>query len=196
MIFDEMARGWDTRRRGERAAVLAEKIRAAMGVRETALDFGCGTGLLTFPLAPYVEVIYGHDTSIEMRGMFLEKIAASGAGNVRFLGAEELDGHRFDAIFTSMVMHHIRDYRAKLARLKGLLNPGGVFLWIDLDPEGGAFHKGEPGFDGHDGFDRGEVRAALLGCGFRAVSIETAYEGVKIVDGADVPYTLFLAAAE
>lgn len=196
MNFDEQAAAWDTRRRQTRAKALAEIVRAHWGERpEKALDFGCGTGLLTFELFPFAGEIAGYDTSAEMGGMFQRKIGETGAKNVRFLTEAALAGERFDAVFSSMVLHHIKDTGATLDRLKGLLKPGGCFVWLDIDEDDGTFHKDEPDFDGHDGFARDEIRALLSEAGFRDIAVDTAYEGVREVDGASMNYSIFVATA-
>jgi len=196
MNFDAQAAGWDTQRRRTRAEALSRVVREKWGARpERALDFGCGTGLLTFELFPYVGEIAGYDTSAEMEGAFRAKIGETGAENVRFMARDELEGETFDAIFSSMVMHHIRDVDATLRLLRGLLGPGGRLVWLDLDEDDGTFHKNEPDFDGHHGFGRDEVRALLSRAGFRDATVETAYEGVRKVDGVPMNYSIFVATA-
>ena len=51
--FDERAKDWDSDpKKVERARVVAEAIRAAIPLSKeiTALEYGCGTGLLSFAL--------------------------------------------------------------------------------------------------------------------------------------------------
>ena len=197
MNFNEQAPVWDTRRRQTRAKVLAEAVRARWGEHpESVLDFGCGTGLLTFELFPFAGEIAGYDTSEEMGNEFKRKIGETGAAKVRLLTEEALASERFDAVFSSMVLHHIRDTGATLKMLKGLLKPGGRFLWLDLDEDDGTFHKNEPDFDGHNGFDRREVRALLSEAGFRDIAVETVYEGVREIDGVKMNYSIFAAVAQ
>jgi ubiquinone/menaquinone biosynthesis C-methylase UbiE len=195
-FFDEAARAWDDDRRRERAKVLANAIldtwRDAPG---KVLDFGCGSGLIAFTLAPRAGMIYGYDPSQGMERVFLEKSAAYHANNVRFVNADQMRAERYDAIVSSMVLHHVQDVGIEVARLKQLLAPGGRFYWIDLDLDGGALHADEPDFDGHDGFKRLEVFEILRTCGFREVSIRTVFEGEKAISSGLVKYSLFMAMA-
>jgi ubiquinone/menaquinone biosynthesis C-methylase UbiE len=197
MNFDDAAPEWDTPLRRVRAKILAAQIRGAFrGERpESVLDFGCGSGLIAFELRSHAGMVYGYDASQEMGRVFREKCEALQADNVRFLAAEEMRSHTYEAIIASMVMHHIQDVEAEIEGLKRLMRPNGCFVWIDLDEDDGSFHAEEPDFNGHNGFDRDEVRRILENCGFQDVSIRTVIEGEKPVNGGQVAYTLFKAVA-
>jgi ubiquinone/menaquinone biosynthesis C-methylase UbiE len=160
-----------------------------------ALDFGCGTGLLTFALSPYAATIYGYDPSSEMQRIFRSKLDAYQTKNVRLISGEEMKERTFDVIFSSMVFHHIGDIIAELLGLRRLLAPDGRLMLIDLDKDDGAFHRHEPGFNGHNGFERNELRRVLESCGFHEVSISTVYEGVRQIGNDPVEYSLFMATA-
>jgi len=195
--FDEAALTWDTPIRRERALALAEAIRGAWGkAPSTALDFGCGTGLLTFALCPYIHEISGYDPSAEMRRIFEIKREMCQADNVRLVTQAQMREHAYDVIVSSMVLHHIPDVRSETQGLAGRLAPGGRFLWIDLDEDDGSFHASEPGFDGHNGFSRSEVKEILEGAGFREISVRTVYQGVKTLESRSVPYSLFMGVAQ
>ncbi|HOP11553.1 MAG TPA: methyltransferase domain-containing protein [Oscillospiraceae bacterium] len=197
MDFDRAAAAWDGPRRIERAKVLAEAIRKSWGEKpRDVLDFGCGTGLLTFALSPFAGRIYGFDTSVEMRKIFEEKTALSKTGNVYFIDADELKNHTFDVIFSSMVFHHIVDVQTQIAALKKQLAPGGLFIWIDLYEDDGSFHQNEPDFNGHNGFSEAEVEKTLKNCGFANVSVRPVFSAERPVDGKLIPYSLFLARAK
>ena len=196
MHFDEMAMTWDTQKRWERAQLLSAAIKDSWGgTPKAVLDFGCGTGLLTFALAPYAGAVYGYDTSTEMQRVFQEKQNSDPSKNVQFVTAEAMESMAYDVIFSSMVLHHIPNINATISGLKRLLAPNGIFLWIDLDTEDGTFHKNEPDFRGHNGFSRHEVQRTLQNCGFSEVNIKNVYEGEKAIDGKPMAYSLFLAAA-
>lgn len=196
MYFNDVARTWDDARRWERAQTLSRAIRQAWGdAQNEVLDFGCGTGLLTFALYPYATTIYGYDPSSEMQKIFRSKMDLYRTKNVRLITQEEMKEHTFDVIFSSMVFHHIADIRTELLNLRWLLAPDGRLMLIDLDKDDGAFHRNEPWFNGHNGFDRNEMQRVLEGCGFREVSISTMYEGVRQIGDDPVEYSLFIATA-
>jgi len=77
------------------------------------LDFGCGTGLLTFALQPFVRSITGVDSSKGMLDVFKTKIKEQNLNNVR---AEYIDLDTGDVltgsyqlIVSSMTLHHIKN---------------------------------------------------------------------------------------
>ena len=198
MSFDDAARNWDTPERMERAQALAACImRAFGGVQKTAaLEFGCGTGLISFLLREYFESIYCVDASEGMLDVLRQKIEKAGATNLipadtALLEKSELFS-AFDVIYSSMVFHHIIDVTAQLRALYPLLRPNGLLITIDLDQEDGRFHRAEPDFQGHNGFDRLELAKRMQESGFSDIRFETAYEGKK----GDLPYSLFLCRAE
>ena len=64
--FDERAKDWDSDpKKVERARVVAEAIRKAIPLEHSmkALEYGCGTGLLSFALQPDLGQITLADTS-------------------------------------------------------------------------------------------------------------------------------------
>lgn len=194
MSFDDAALHWDTPERIERASKLAASILHAVGdaPKDTALEFGCGTGLLSFALREHFQRIDCVDASEGMLYVLRQKIETAGASNIvasdsGLLAQKEYAG-AFDVIYSSMVFHHITDVEAQLRTLSPLLKPNGLLITIDLDKEDGSFHRAEPDFNGHNGFDRTRFAKWMRGCGFSDVQFKTAYAGKK----GDLPYSLFL----
>jgi SAM-dependent methyltransferase len=197
MDFDKAAATWDSPVRIERAKVLAAEILKSWPESPaSALDFGCGSGLIAFRLCGRAGEVFGYDPSPDMARAFREKAKAHPACGARFISREEMSRRTFDVIVSSMVLHHIRDVRGEIAALRERLAPDGRFFWIDLDAEDGAFHRDEPGFDGHDGFERDAVLKILKECGFRSASIRTVFEGHKATGGGPLAYSLFLAIGD
>ena len=195
--FDAAALTWDNPSRCERAIALAEAVRDAWGASpKTVLDFGCGTGLLSFALRSHAAEISGYDPSAEMGRIFETKRALYKADNVRLVSEAQMRSQTYDVIVSAMVLHHIKDVRATVEGIARMLAPGGRFLLIDLDEEDGSFHASEPGFEGHNGFSRSEVKEILERAGFREISVRTAYQAERTMDGRSVPYSLFMAVAQ
>jgi SAM-dependent methyltransferase len=96
-----------------------------------ALDFGCGVGRLTLPLARRCGEAVGVDISAGMLAEARRNAAEAGLANVRWVESDpalsRVEG-TFDFIYSVIVFHHIRpaDGYALLRRLLALLRPGGV----------------------------------------------------------------------
>lgn len=179
--FDARAAAWDANPHRRK---LATDIAAAMdrvGVfREPvadALDFGCGTGLLTLELSRRCERVTGLDFSPAMLAALDAKIEAAGLDNVATILADLAAGDplpgQYDLVASAMAFHHVPELAPVLARLFTALKKGGRFALADLDSEGGSFH---PDADGvyHNGFDRLELADTLAGTGFTAIDATTA----------------------
>ena len=97
---------------------------------DRVLEFACGTGLLTFRLAPHVSHLRGIDISPEMTAVAREK--ARGLDNVEITNTDLFDPclepGSFDAVAAFNVLLYLPDLSANLARIRELLRPGGMFL--------------------------------------------------------------------
>lgn len=200
MNFDEKARQWDLNPiRHERARAVADAIRRQIPLhrRMTALEYGCGTGLLSFELCNELGNITLADRSAGMLEVLDEKIAAAQVTHLTpvqlDLLTDPLPTRRFDLIYSLMTLHHIPDTRRILSCFHQLLLPGGYLCIADLDREDGSFHK-EP-FEGHFGFDRQALGELTMAVGFEVLGFETVYEMVKMVDDQPRAYPIFLMTA-
>jgi ubiquinone/menaquinone biosynthesis C-methylase UbiE len=108
------------------------------------------------------------------------------------LAIDPVPDERFELVYTLMTLHHILDTGKILGCFHTLMQNGGILCIADLDKEDGSFHSHEPGFDGHDGFDRTELGVSLEHAGFTNICFSTCYTLLK----AGRPYPLFLAVAE
>jgi DNA-binding response OmpR family regulator len=200
--FDARAAVWDanpTRRKLARDIVAAMEEEDLLAHAASALDFGCGTGLLTLALAERIPWVTGLDTSPGMLAELSAKIARAGLGNVGTLQADLGRGDpvpgSFDLVASAMALHHVRDLETVLSRLFGLTVPGGRLALADLDTEDGSFHEGGPTAY-HAGFDRQALAALLVRVGWADVRVRTAATMDKAgVDGAARAYTVFLVTA-
>ena len=178
--FDRKAQGWDAdASKVERAARVAEGIRSLSGdlSGRSALEVGCGTGLLGFALRPHVACVTLADTSAGMLAVLGEKIAASGLTGMTALQHDFTAGpvpeERYGLLCSLMTFHHIPDTDEALRRFHALLEPGGLLSIADLDAEDGSFHG--PEVPVHHGFDRDDLRNRLHDAGFRDIRFSTPY---------------------
>lgn len=198
--FDSKARQWDENPVfRERAEKIAAEIRTAVPLSRTmtALDYGSGSGLLSFPLKDELGQITLKDTSPGMLAVAAEKITALGITNMTTrqmdLTATALPDERYDLIYSSMTLHHVPDTRAILAAFHALLNPGGWLCIADLDKEDGSFHGIE--VDVHHGFDRAALAELAKAAGFSGASFQTVFEISKEKPEGKRAYPVFLLAA-
>lgn len=194
--FDEKAATWDDDpAKVERSRVIAERIRAALplGPDVRMLEYGCGTGLASEALREDVGPLTLADTSEGMLEVVRTKVAAGALPDARVwnldLSRDAVPDERFDLVVSVLVLHHIPDLELTLRGLATLLDPGGHLCLADLDKEDGSFHG--PDFEGHHGFDRGEVAAQLRAAGFEEPRFEDATRLLR--NGRS--YGLFLAVA-
>jgi ubiquinone/menaquinone biosynthesis C-methylase UbiE len=199
--FDQRAADWDSDPlKVERARWVAQAIRESLPLKTsmTALEVGCGTGLLSFALQPSLGAITLADNSVGMLEVLKGKIAASGLVNMTplrlDLSADPLPKTRYDLLYTLMVLHHIPDTSKVLGDFYTLLKHPGFLCISDLDKEDGSFHKARE--EVHHGFDRQELTRQLAQAGFVNIRFSTVYEIIKEVDGRPKAFPLFLAVAE
>lgn len=195
--FDAVAAAWDDEpRRVELAKGIASAIlsRLTLSGEWDALDFGCGTGLVTMLLSPYLKSMTGVDSSQGMIDRLNAKIEASKSLNVSGIRLDleqgELPANRFRLITSAMTLHHIPEIVPLLRSLKGLLHPGGMIALADLETEDGSFHEDKTGVF-HYGFSPGEISEMLAEAGFTEISAGTA---TTVIKGGQ-SYPVFLATA-
>jgi len=146
----------------------------------SVLDFGSGTGLLLANIAPYVGEITAIDISKSMNKVLRSKMKLINCKLqlVEMDLTKETLNRKFDAIISSMTMHHIKDIKALLKKFYFLLNDNGILAIADLDTEDGSFHTTNTGVF-HKGFERNEFLAIAKSVGFSDLKIKTASTIVK-----------------
>jgi len=198
--FDTQARQWDENPMfRERGKIIAEAIRKAVPLHRhmSALDYGCGTGLLSFPLKDELGTILMADSSSGMLDVVAGKIAAQGVGNMTPVKLDLLvdppPAQHFDLIVTSMTLHHVPDTDHILRIFHGLLKPGGYLCIADLDKEDGSFHG--PEIDVHHGFDQAELSLRAAQAGFADMQFQTVFSIAKEGETGTRDYPVFLMTA-
>jgi 2-polyprenyl-3-methyl-5-hydroxy-6-metoxy-1,4-benzoquinol methylase len=196
--FDTAAATWDEKPERVR---LARDVAAAMAAalplspEWDAMDFGCGTGLVTLNLAPLVGSVLGVDSSAKMVEQLNAKAARSGRGTVRAVRLDleqgELPHGRYHLITSSMTMHHIPEVVPLLGSLRALLHPGGYLAISDLEAEDGSFHGDSLGVF-HNGFGHDRFAELLRQAGFSNITVSTVAEVTK----EERSYPVFLATAQ
>ena len=175
MYFDNIAKEWDSTRRVERAKIIAEEISRNLDnlEKKSAMEFGCGTGLISFNLVNKMKNITLIDSSEEMINIVNEKISNLGLKNIKSKCCDISNvtvNEKYDIIYSSMSLHHIVDVKALINKLYKLINNNGVLCIVDLNEEDGRFHKNEEGFNGHNGFNQQWLKDVVEEVGFKSVT--------------------------
>jgi len=127
-------------------ALLLPAISALLGrdvPLTSVLDFGCGAGRLTIPLARRAVRVVACDVSPSVLEHARNNVRDAGLSNVAFVEAREVEG-QFDFICSLLVFQHIRPAEGyKIIRnLLRLLSPHGVaVLQLTMEPSGGGLHR-------------------------------------------------------
>jgi len=193
--FNKVAHKWDEKPRrilmGK--AVSSAMLKAVDFSGKSALEIGSGTGLVGLPVAEKAKSVLGIDTSLEMTKVFNQKVEeleiSNAKAEVKDLFKDELP--KVDAIFSSMVFHHIENTREALIRCYELLNEDGKILIADLNTEDGSFHGENSEGIYHNGFCRKFFENLLQKVGFKNISIKTVHE----IEKNEKSYKIFLAVA-
>lgn len=206
-IFDDMAQTWDDKPdRVERTRVVSARLREVLdfdGV-EAGLEYGCGTGQLSFALADLLPHCLLVDTSVEMlkvaeRGIAERKLQWD--TERRNFATQSLDHPEdiADVVFSLQVLHHVDDLETTVGNMARALRPGGQIALMDLPKGSSGFHHGsdhDPAENPHlDGLERGELEQLLDGAGFSNIAWHEDIELQREGDDGPTIYTLFLVTA-
>lgn len=200
--FDSIASTWDE---SASRVALARAISSAILARvaptglERALEFGCGTGLVTALLAPSVGHVLAVDSSGGMLNVLRGKLRAHRILNVETMQADLAHGMPqgpFDLVCSNMTPHHIEDVERLLSRIHGGLAPGGRIALADLAREDGSFHGLDAPGIMHYGFEPVELLRWAQAAGFADINVATVHQIRKsLPDGTEREYPVLLLTA-
>ena len=199
--FDIKANDWDKNNiHLERSLTIANQLKEMIPFRSgmKAMEFGAGTGLLSFILQDLFESVLLIDSSQEMIRICNEKISSGNFDHIKALmidlEKEDLKD-KFDFIFSQMAFHHLVDVAKMIHKFYHLLDENGMLAIADLFPEDGSFHG--DGFTGHKGFEPEVLKGIMWKVGFKNVQHITSYVQKKIEpDGKQKVYPVFLIIAK
>ncbi len=200
--FDQTAKEWDLKPgRFERAQKFAEQIRLLTEGKKirSAMEFGAGTGAVSFCLKNDFREIVLIDDSPGMVGEMKKKIDSAGVSHMRALTMNLLNENytgRHDLIYSLMVLHHIHDVRKIFMIFLDILNPGGLLVIGDLATEDGSFHAELSEFEGHCGFDMNELSETVRQTGFGNIRSDVFYHTKKIINSEEKTFQVFILKAE
>jgi 2-polyprenyl-6-hydroxyphenyl methylase/3-demethylubiquinone-9 3-methyltransferase len=161
----------------------------------TALDIGCGGGLLAEPLARLGASVTGIDpleTNIETARWHAEEVGLEIAYDAAMVEDLAAAGRTFDLVVASEVIEHVPEVPAFLAAMAEVTRPGGLVVLSTLSRTAASFLKAIVGAEYVLGWlPRGthswrrfvkpaELAQHLRGCGLRPVHLAgMAYDPAK-----------------
>jgi predicted TPR repeat methyltransferase len=192
--FDARAKDWDkAKERVDGTLSIADAIaqRYSFHKEMEVLDFGVGTGLLGFEVAPRVKRVYGVDTSQKM----LEQVEAKNTSEIFiepiFQNIIEVPLQKsFDALISSMTLHHIEDLEHFFKTIYKNVKSGGFIAIADLEKEDGTFHSDNSGVY-HFGFEEQHLVEIAKRCGFKDV----CFENINTIHKPQRDFGIFLLSA-
>jgi len=198
--FDSRARDWDKNQiHVKRSEAIATELLNRLPITDkmTALEYGAGTGLLSFILKDKLAEITLMDNSQEMIRVAASKIAEAGNKKMHAvlfdLEVDDFQG-QFDIVYNQMVLHHVENIDLILNKFHALIKPGGYLAIADLYKEDGSFH-GEA-FTGHKGFDDELLAQRLEKHDFKNILIKPCFTIQRENEvGERKEYPIFLLTA-
>lgn len=166
------------------------------------LEIGCGTGLLSFLVAPSVHQVVAVDAAQGMIDVLQAKIERSDVKNIVPIAVlledpedsnmppadnrREGPRKKFDIITSHLVLHHIPDLKPVLKTMLGCLKPGGTVALTDFEdfgPEAKRFHpESKMGGVERHGIDTNWMTNLMQEIGFKDVNVKVAWEHMKRVE--------------
>ena len=192
-LFAHKSKTWDTESGSAKTAKsIAELIVKNIKLDSTmeVMDFGAGTGLLGYFIAPYVGRMVAVDNSPAMLLELKNKDFPCKLEVLeKDLSVENIE-KTFDGIISSMTIHHLEDIEALFTKFYAMLKPDGFMAVADLDIEDGSFHSDNTGVF-HYGFDRHVLAGHARNAGFKDVTFSLA----STISKPQAEFTVFLMTA-
>lgn len=177
--FDKLASQWDLNpRRVESARKTTQKLKKLLEIKDRdILDFGSGTGLISFDLFEEASSVTAMDSSPGMLDEMNRKIEEAGISNITTklfdANVDSFEKEQYDLVVTAMTLHHITNPAAFIQNAAISLKPGGYLAISDLESEDGTFHSHGNEDVAHFGFDKEKIQKWYAEAGLEMVYLET-----------------------
>jgi len=182
--FNTMAKTWDENpMRQQLSQSIFDFIQKTVLLHQniTVLDYGCGTGLLSFLLSDTVKSVHAVDTSSGMLEQVKSKIVQT---KIKNISTDVFDAEndsfpdvQYNLIVSAMTLHHLNDAPETITKLVSLVSPGGWITLADLCKEDGSFHPDVK--VKYFGFEPSELAEIFKSAGLKHITMNTVFEILK-----------------
>jgi 2-polyprenyl-3-methyl-5-hydroxy-6-metoxy-1,4-benzoquinol methylase len=111
---------------------IVERTKNHLNVDDIALDYACGTGIITNEIAADVKEIYALDTSSKMIEVAKRRAGERKIENIHFAQTTIFDDRykkeSFHVILAFNILHLLEDAHPVVHRINELIRPGGLFI--------------------------------------------------------------------
>lgn len=195
--FDVLAKEWDSNpERVKSAMIFADAVKDSLNCNINnfnVLDYGCGSGLVSFAFANDVKEIEGLDNSIAMIDVYNNKAKMIGLNNIfgklNDINKDHIESNKYDLILTNMTMHHINDAESFISKLANGLKVNGKLFVADLYTEDGTFHSDNNDVI-HFGFKKENILEAFKKAGLKNIHIKH----LQTICKTGTSYKIFIAS--
>lgn len=177
--FDKLATQWDLNpARVKSALKTTRKIKELIDIKGMdILDYGSGTGLISFDLFEQAYFVTAMDSSQGMLTQMQKKIDEAKITNIKTTlhdaNIDTFTKDSFDLIVSAMTLHHIKNPSEFIINIAGALKKGGYLVISDLECEDGTFHSDGNDDVEHFGFDKKQIRDYFKKAGLEILYLET-----------------------
>lgn len=196
-VFERIANNYDTPDREKIAKITANSILKKLSPQssaQTAIDYGCGTGLVGMNLLDAFNTVIFADASQNMINIVKKKLEESSHLNAKTvcLDAENqsIQTVKLEAntIFMVQVLLHVKEITLLLNNLSETLPPKGQLIIVDFD-----YNEQVISDKVHNGFKEDKLTQTLHESGFENINRETFYHGKNMFMNKDA--SLFILTA-
>ena len=195
--FNQIARNYDNNERIKLAKTTSSELNLLFnkGTYDSLLDYGGGTGLVTFDIEHHFNHITVLDASPKMVEICNTKIKTLNKTNIAAIEGDLLASNNillhqtYDVILLSLVLLHSGNYMALLQQLVTQLNSNGLLIIVDFDKNENVNHPNI-----YNGFEQKDIQKSLHTIGLSNIDSHTFYQGKNIFMNKDA--SLFLASGQ
>lgn len=195
--FNQIAQNYDNDERIKLAEIISLEVNTLLENQpyQSLLDYGGGTGLVTFNIEHHFNHITILDASTKMVEICDTKIQKLSKKHIEAIKGDALASNQtivdqsYDVIILSLVLLHSGNYKELLQRLTAYLKKDGLIIIVDFDKNKNVYHPKV-----YNGFAQDDISSELFKLGLSNIKVQTFYHGQNIFMNKDA--SLFIASGQ